>query len=340
MAQRNRSRCTPNGRNRRGAGEVAKSCGMRMNDGLPPSEFARVAGIDALLQGMPDLKLIRLLNTPTRSHSGRPSALMVIAKGGSGAEVKVTDRAIDRIGNAPSSLISFQWLRSSFKVDHNLKDSLGFGHAVIDEVAKLDQYLYTYGPMIESQWNHVTPYLHELDPPTVWIDYGCGQGLAGLLVNDLTHGSLFKMVQDILLIEPSDVALARAGALYRRIAPAVTVSSVCKRFDELGESDIPSVGSDQTLHLFSNSLDIPGFDPLALLAKTMKLGRHTILSVSHDRNFNGGTPQIERVRAAVECSSSASTFTIHRSTLDRFTCDNPNQSKGVIWLCELEIKDG
>ena len=132
----------------------------------------------------------------------------------------MSDRAIGVIGGAAEDDINFSWFRNEFKADNGLKDSLESGHVVIDTVKKLDQYLYTYGLMIESQWKNVAPLLSAVTQPNVLIDYGCGQGLAGLLLNDLTQGRLFGVVQDIILIEPSAVALARAEALYQRIAPS------------------------------------------------------------------------------------------------------------------------
>jgi hypothetical protein len=252
----------------------------------------------------------------------------------------VTDQAIGIIEGVADKTLSFQWFRSKFQADNGLKDSLDFGHTVIDTPAKLDQYLYSYGPMIESQWEHVAHYLADVAAPSSWIDYGCGQRLAGLLVSDLTQGVLFGSVRDICLIEPSAVALARSEALYQRLAPAAEVASVCKRFDDVHEIDLPDAGSEQTLHLFSNSLDVLGFDPIALLKKTVRAGRHTIISVSHDRTFNGGTPRIESVKAAFDDPAKAPKQTVRRSTLEKFTCDNPGQSKGVVWLCEVEVKDG
>ncbi len=250
------------------------------------------------------------------------------------------DAAIDLIEGAPSSDISFQWFRSALKADHDLKGTLQYGHAVIDSVAGMDQYLYTYGPMIESQWECVNPLLKSIDLPVRWIDYGCGQGLAGLLLSDLTCGRSFSRVTDVLLIEPSAPALARAAALYKRIVPTATIRTVCKRFDDVSTSDIRATRSRTTLHLFSNSLDVPGFDPLSLLKTMMRSGRHTILSVSHDRDFNGGTPRIEGVKATFEAHAAKSNWTLRGSEIYRFTCSNGRQSKGVAWLCEVEIDDG
>jgi SAM-dependent methyltransferase len=191
--------------------------------------------------------------------------------------------------------------------------------------------------MIESQWRNMARLLDGVRDPALWIDYGCGQGLAGLLAFELTEGQLFRRVQDIVLIEPSPVALARAAALYRRLAPKATVRDVCKRFDAVDARDLPPVPNGSTLHVFSNSLDIEGFDPLGLLTKTLRPGHHTILSVSHDRPFRGGTPQIEEVKTAIEAPSTAGRWTVRRSDTHKFTCDNPGQSDGFGWICELEI---
>jgi hypothetical protein len=194
--------------------------------------------------------------------------------------------------------------------------------------------------MIESQWDNMIHLLGGVRAPALWIDYGCGRGLAGLLVHELTEGRLFRRVRDIVLIEPSPVALARARALYRRLAPEATVRDVCKRFDAVDARDLPPAPDGSTLHVFSNSLDLEGFDPLGLLTKTLRPGHHTIVSVSHDRRFRGGTPQIEGVKGAIEAPSMAPQLTVHRSETHRFTCDNPGQSAGFGWMCDLEVEDG
>jgi hypothetical protein len=252
----------------------------------------------------------------------------------------VPDPAIEAIRTAAERQIRFQWLRDTFGADHDLKDSLDFGHAVLDSPEKLNQYLYTYGPMIESQWRNMARRLGDVRAPDLWIDYGCGQGLAGLLAFELTDGQLFRRVRDIVLIEPSPVALARAAALYRRLAPEATLREVGKRFDAVQARDLPPAPDGSTLHVFSNSLDIEGFNKLELLTKILRPGHHTIMSVSHDRSFRGGTPQIERVKGAVEDPSMAGQLIVHRSETHQFTCDNPRQSAGFGWICDLEVEDG
>jgi hypothetical protein len=247
----------------------------------------------------------------------------------------MNDRAIGVIRGAAPGNIRFPWLRTALARDHGVKDALDFGHAVVDTTDKLDQYLYTYGPMIQSQWENIAPWLAQIDPPASLLDYGCGQGLAGLLASDLTGRRLFAEVRDIVLIEPSAHALARAVALYARLAPAATVTAIGKRFADVAATDMPATAAGATLHLFSNTLDLPGFDAPTLLSKTLRPGHHTILSVSHDRSFNGGTPQLTATKAAVDGA-----LTVSRSTLKTFTCDNPGRSEAIAWLCAFEVEDG
>ncbi len=250
------------------------------------------------------------------------------------------DRAIGAIGDVARGELNFSWFRSAFRRDHGAKGALDFGHAVIGTTDDLDQYLHSYGPMIRSQWERISHLLAAVEPPTTVFDYGCGQGLAGLLANDLTRGRLFGQARDIVLVEPSSLALARAVALYARLAPDARVTAINRRFDEVDKEQVPATSPGATLHLFSNSLDLPGFDALTLLIATVRAGRHTILSVSHDRDFNGGSPQVEALAATMTQAGKDGHLIDCRSTVERFTCDNPSRSAGIGWLCEFEVKDG
>lgn len=250
------------------------------------------------------------------------------------------DRAIDMIQNGLIQNINFNWLRSNLMADLNLRDSLDKGHAVLETPNQLDQYLYTYGPMISSQWRSVSNLLSALTQPTTLVDYGCGQGLGGLIVNDVTRGKLFQLVERVFLIEPSSIALRRAEELYKRIIPGAKVYAICKDFESVTDSDVKDDAEGMTLHLFSNSLDLPRQNYFDLFDKTIKIGNHSLISVSHDRDFNGGTPQIEEIKARFEHPDMAEKVLISNTVVSRFTCDNPGQSLGFVWLCEFEVRDG
>lgn len=251
----------------------------------------------------------------------------------------MSDDALKVISRSGAEDITFEWFRREFKEDHDIRASLKSGHAIITDPKQLDQYLYSYALMVESHWKNIASRLQEIAPPTMIIDYACGQGLGAIMMHELAP-HLFGSLKQVMLIEPSGIALERAEALYRKFAPQAQITAICKKFDHLAEADIPASISGSTLHIFSNSLDVSGFDPCKLIAKTLRVGHHVILSLSHDRDFNGGTPQIERVKGATEDGSIARNVTIHKSTLSHFTSTNPKDSKGVFWFCDLEVKDG
>lgn len=69
-------------------------------------------------------------------------------------EARATDSAIAKI-ERHDRVISFDWFRAKLRRDHNLKDELGYGTAILPSPAHLDQYLHTYGLMIQSQWENV-----------------------------------------------------------------------------------------------------------------------------------------------------------------------------------------
>lgn len=239
--------------------------------------------------------------------------------------------------------LSFEWLRTSFGVQESEATyrSLNYGRAIIETEGQLNQYLYSYGPMIGSQWEQAAQFLEDLSAGgiTRWIDYGCGQGLAGLFIRERIGSDLFRDVREVILIEPSGPALRRAEAVYGHLCPKSTVRLVGKTFDELNESDFASKELAHTAHIFSNVLDIGGYDHLALLAKGLSPGRHTIVAVGHDRDYSGGSGYIEKLKAAVEHPSMASQIKLTTSHVERFACGNRGEP-AIVWHCEMDVING
>jgi hypothetical protein len=244
-------------------------------------------------------------------------------------------RAIDarrRIGEP----INFEWLRKRYARHIGIKESLDWGTAVLGVVDQLDQYLWTYGLMVASQWHHAAPMIPSMLRPMRMIDYGCGQGLAGLLLHDIFGAAMFGQVQHLLLIEPSSVALARARAIYAHVAPHAELQMVCKPFDELQKGT--SGSKLENLHIFSNVLDIPSFDAAALLTKALQPGRNVIVAVSPDRDFRGGTPRLVDLKGRVESSALMAHLHVVQNDLTLFVCDNPGGSPAVLWVCEVNVR--
>ena len=166
------------------------------------------------------------------------------------------------------------------------------GRGILDDVDKLDQYLYTYGNMSNKQWQNLTKYnfyIEEKD--TTIIDYGCGQGLSLLnliakWVPDNEGDTWAKFTKAVMLIEPSAIALNRAKAIAEVHFPELEIKTINKRLEDLDEQDLKFEHSPVTIHIFSQVLDIPlheSFDVIEFFEKiTSSKGLHYILIVSHD----------------------------------------------------------
>lgn len=245
----------------------------------------------------------------------------------------------ERSGRKPT----FAWLKQQFgrvQISEEVYRSLDRGRAICQSVDQLDQYLYSYAPMVTSQWQHACAILksQSINHDASVIDYGCGQGLAGLLMHDCLGSTVFYNVQTVTAIEPSAVALRRAAAVYKALIPAANVVPVNKSFSEVESADL-GAGAGGTLHVFSNVLDIDGYDHVALLRKALRPGMHTIVAVGHDRTSHGYSQGMNKVKEAVESGAIRSGTTVHASGMQPFVCGNRGVP-AVLWLAKLEVSDG
>jgi len=135
----------------------------------------------------------------------------------------------------------------------------GRGVTPLLEEKELYIYLLRYGKMhkakLESCFNEF-PFA-EINHPIEVIDWGCGQGLASLVLFDyLKFNELEISVSKIILIEPSPLSIKRA-ALHLQTYPSLQCSTtICKSFDGLELQDLHTDANRIKIHLFSNVLDI------------------------------------------------------------------------------------
>ena len=117
-------------------------------------------------------------------------------------------------------------------------------------------------------------------------DWGCGQGVATLcLIEHLREIGLLHNLKRVTLIEPSEVALARAKFNIEQAAPGIKIISQEKGLPAIVElpfecMDKLDVKHSKVLHLFSNILDIKTID-LRNLAKLIssKGHRHVVACI-------------------------------------------------------------
>lgn len=152
------------------------------------------------------------------------------------------------------------------------------GRAVLQTDNQLNAYLAAYGEVhivkclaaIQNlPLEQVRHYNYEI------FDWGCGQGLASLvLVDYLAERNLLGNLQQITLIEPSNYAIKRAEKWLREsVGPGIKIKTVNKPI-----SINPSIGVDEitclsrvSINLFSNILDVQSVNLKWLAEKTASL---------------------------------------------------------------------
>ncbi len=198
--------------------------------------------------------------------------------------------------------ISFEGLRQSFaNADEDVRRTLDRGRALLESPTQLDAYLYWYGRMTRLQWGAFFEHV-DIPPGRLQvIDYACGQGLACVLLFDHFGRGLVDQIDRVVLIEPSATALRRAQAIVScYLGRGGEIRCINKMLDGVTAEDLEMQEGRTTIHLFSNVLDIEGFDTYSLFGKMLRTrGLHHVLAVSHHRYHNGGSSRIEDLAKAL-----------------------------------------
>lgn len=254
------------------------------------------------------------------------------------------DLVINAINNKTltASNLDFKLLRRLAGIDSNRKSELDWGRATILRQDLLNQYLYSYGLMVQRQWEFIIPETLEMlntnNGGKVHIfDYGCGQGLASLLTLQYITGLLDK-TEKITLIEPSKIALDRAKAILECKVPHAEVYVINKELDELKNNEIIIDKDKMNLHLFSNVLDINTFDYLEVFKKSLEYkGTHYFIAVSPDRNFQGGSPRLESLFNTLgkQQAEFAKHLKISHAEMNHFT--DTNNMNHIYFYLKIEV---
>jgi len=130
------------------------------------------------------------------------------------------------------------------------------------------------------------------------IDWGCGQALATcVLIDYLIEKNINLNVSSITLIEPSTVSLQRGRSLVQRMfqnnpSTDSVVRLVNKYIDDLTSNDLVSEPDSIKIHLFSNIIDVQGFN-LTRLYQLMVNSFHGINRVICTSPDNGRQQRLE-----------------------------------------------
>lgn len=120
-------------------------------------------------------------------------------------------------------------------------------------------YLKRYGNMHKSKLLSALNRLpfEGIDNPVEIIDWGCGQGLASLVLIDYLKENRINLdISKIILIEPSELSLKRAALHVTLSQNTFIVKTICSVFNSLSAGDVLTNNNHTKIHLFSNVLDI------------------------------------------------------------------------------------
>lgn len=238
------------------------------------------------------------------------------------------------------------------KQDLGLHNQLQRGRAILQHEAHLDQYLWSYGKMVDAQWSvvqHIALACCDdvLAPitgcfSTQVYDYGCGQGLSTLgILHTLERMGQYKGpswdVQHILHMDPSKVALQRAAAIAQCKAPQAQLHSQHAYVPQMGNL----LGQQNVLHVhvFSNSMDIQGFRYQIMVQSALGMpGVHMFFVVSSDRACYGGTAQLQHTHRLVteNSDSGAAKRVMWDSGMQYFGCNGSMNAVAFISLVEVQ----
>lgn len=164
--------------------------------------------------------------------------------------------------------------------------SLGRGVNILTEESQLPMYIKSYG---NAHYAKILSALEVIDfqniiEPIEIVDWGCGQALATVILLEYIQSKGIK-VNNIILIDPSEIALKRGALHVSHMNSEVKINTICKKLDSLCISDI---GKNKTVrvNLFSNILDIEEYNQTELIKLIGKIhqGLNYFVCVSPDIN--------------------------------------------------------
>lgn len=173
---------------------------------------------------------------------------------------QANDKSLDNIQNICRSLLPFNIRNCPWTITDKGGHS---GATIYDDETQLNAYMAAYIPWHKGKLFHTFENLPfgALSGDISIIDWGCGQGMASLCLYEYAKShNLNTKVHEIILIEPSEIALNRAEFILSQIDNKVKISKINCLLDEVTENDIRLFNNHKVIHLFSNILDIQGIN--------------------------------------------------------------------------------
>lgn len=145
--------------------------------------------------------------------------------------------------------------------------ALDGGKAILTTQDHLDRYLFAFGKMHQAKLNAAFSTIGDLNTINgnniQLIDYGCGQGIGSIALLDYLFNitdSITITINDIKLIEPSEIALNQAQIYLSECFSGFNSQLINKAIEQLDSKDLVTNEQSIKFHIFSNILDVNAFN--------------------------------------------------------------------------------
>lgn len=172
--------------------------------------------------------------------------------------------AIDRLVNPTFSevreLAKSYYMNMDQSTANAAYRAIGGGKVIISTIEQCAAYFFWFGKKhitnISKLYNNLPEDLFTEDQEIDLIDWGCGQGLATMLLCDFIEEKR-TTIKTVTLIDPSSVALERAEIYVKKFLPDATVVSISQNFETISEKQFAHCSCTTHIHLFANIIDVP-----------------------------------------------------------------------------------
>ena len=235
--------------------------------------------------------------------------------------------------------MSFNLLRDVARRNrkYDVWNELGRGRSILSTQEQLNQYMFSYAPMIKEHWDRVFAEFSFPNEDLEVVDYGCGQGLASVSLLDKYYKNHKHQISKFTLVEPSKVAINRAKGVLQCYNSKFEITTLNKTLDELSVNNFEANNNKTKIHLFSNILDVEGFDVMNLFNKILdSKGKHYFLAASHHRYSYGGSKRIEDIYDILNDTKYANQFELIDSDIGYFNVRS--NMPAIFFRIVLEVK--
>jgi len=223
------------------------------------------------------------------------------------------------------------------KCRHITERLSGRGVSPLSSVNELYLYLRDYGNMHKAKILSAIKSIQfrNINEPVTIIDWGCGQGLASFfMLQYLSKSGVNLNINEIILIEPSEVAIKRAALHLTLLDKNIPLRTINCAFKDVEKELIITKTSDVKLHLFSNVLDIGeeyiSHDDLFGLIEGTQKNQNIFICVSpYINDFKA-----DRVDSFMRYYTKNITFNMIKSK------NSSKNSDDLYWLCNTRYMHG